>query len=452
MDELLDLTEKTPRAFETGPVGFVDAPLTIPIPKFELEPMLPLSAERAADGTRTRLAVPPPIPTKARRAPTMPPPIPAAALRKSAAIAAPIGDADVDVDLDDHTPLPAAVPARVDVELELAPAALPPLPAPSASWLSQTVPPPRPASAPRPITAVGIPLPRAITSAPIVDEPDNVSTAYFERPAPVTSAWTARHVAVIAVVVVAVVSVLYVAFREDSSKVATAAAAPQPAVAAVPPPREVAPAPVPVARETVPAPVEPVFASVPITSVPSGAIVTLVNDGNATVIGRTPVTASVDPKRTYDVVFAAHGHPTQIRHLGPGTHEIDVELAPVAPPPAPPVTAHVAAPATPHVATPAPRRAVQAAHVATAKPAAVAVTSSAGPIPNGILAVTTRPPCEIVVDGKPTHLVTPQRSLQLSSGRHVITLINAAQQIRKTVAIQIDVRRPTTVVQDFTKH
>ncbi|HEX7702691.1 MAG TPA: hypothetical protein VF403_18255, partial [Kofleriaceae bacterium] len=81
----VDLTDQIP--LETGP----KPPVTNPVPKLddidvEVGDLSPLAAERAADGTRSKLtAAPPPIPMRARRASTMPPPIPSRAARGSVA-------------------------------------------------------------------------------------------------------------------------------------------------------------------------------------------------------------------------------------------------------------------------------------------------------------------------------------------------------------------------------
>src|SRR5262245_58112293 len=117
MDEQLDLTEKMPRSYETGPFDLVDVPITIPVPKFGPVP----PPERVADGRR------------ARRATTMPPPIPAAALRKSAEVIAPVVEPSVLLE----PPSKADPEPSVEVDLSepsepiQAPSALPPLPSPS---------------------------------------------------------------------------------------------------------------------------------------------------------------------------------------------------------------------------------------------------------------------------------------------------------------------------------
>ena len=84
---------------------------------------------------------------------------------------------------------------------------------------------------------------------------------------------------------------------------------------------------------------------------------------------------------------------------------------------------------------------------AVAKEAPRAEAPKAGA--SGVLMVSSKPPCEIYVDGKATGLMTPQRSLSLSAGAHKITLINSAEKIKKTLTIQITADQPTKLIQDL---
>ena len=54
-----------------------------------------------------------------------------------------------------------------------------------------------------------------------------------------------------------------------------------------------------------------------IDSTPSGADVSLVDRGKTTFLGTTPINASVDPSRSYDVVFTYANKPTRVEHLDP---------------------------------------------------------------------------------------------------------------------------------------
>lgn len=65
------------------------------------------------------------------------------------------------------------------------------------------------------------------------------------------------------------------------------------------------------------APTSTTVVDVAVTSIPAGASVTLIDEGGATVIGKTPATASIDKARGYDLVFALRGHQTTVYHLAP---------------------------------------------------------------------------------------------------------------------------------------
>ena len=265
-------------------------------------------------------------------------------------------------------------------------------------------------------------------------------------------------------VVIGIVVGGYVAFSGEGGKpqhhdkaAAISAPAPAPAPATAPAP---APAPAaasaptavaavaPAAPDT--APSDPValpqkleLVDVRIDSHPSGATVMIVDRGKSTFLGTTPIAASLDAARAYDLAFSLDNKPPQIEHLDPRTqHHIDALLAPkhaAAPAPAP--VAHVearvehAAPAPAVVAPPAP---------AAPAPAAAPATG------NGTLMISSKPPCQIFVDGAPTGLTTPQRSIPLASGAHKITLVSAADAaVKKTVSIQITAGKPTKVIQDL---
>jgi hypothetical protein len=252
---------------------------------------------------------------------------------------------------------------------------------------------------------------------------------------------------------VAVIFIAYLALRGDGTTSTTAAATQAPALA--PPPAIVTP-PAPVAAPT-PAAVPvaaPELVHVPIVSRPAGATVTLLDNGNAQVIGRTPTEVAVDPARNYDVVVALAKHPTKIAHLDPSsTPQLTVDLNQAAPQPviaAKPQPVVAAKPQPVVAAKPlAPAQPVRPQHVTTAAPHPVA---AAAPVAGrGVLMISSKPPCEIVVDGKSTHLMTPQRSLPLAPGHHQVALLNPQQKIKRTLDVQIDANHPTKVIQDFTK-
>ncbi|MGE5183452.1 MAG: hypothetical protein ACM31C_15380 [Acidobacteriota bacterium] len=109
------------------------------------------------------------------------------------------------------------------------------------------------------------------------------------------------------------------------------AAAPAPAPAAAPA-AAAAPAPAPAAAaadtheiETTRGVVE--LVDVRLDSRPAGATVMLVDNGKTSFLGTTPVAASLDPSRSYDIVFTAANHPTQMVHVDPTkTHRVELVL------------------------------------------------------------------------------------------------------------------------------
>jgi len=227
----------------------------------------------------------------------------------------------------------------------------------------------------------------------------------------------------------------YVGFsghRAPAAQIAAAArpADPHPAAPAKPPivapvvaPVETAPRPAPVV-----APAPPALVDVRIDSTPSGATVTLVDRGRTQLVGETPVDAAVDPSREYDLVFTYAGGPPHVEHLDARkTRRIEVALDRHEP--------------APQRAEPAPQRAEPA-------PRASRPRSEPGV---GTLMISSKPPCEIVIDGRATGLTTPQRAISLSAGSHRITLRNGEKSIRKTLTVQIAANATEKVIEDLMK-
>jgi len=249
---------------------------------------------------------------------------------------------------------------------------------------------------------------------------------------------------------------------------APAVAPSAPAVAAP----AVAPAPQQVAAAVVPrneVAATPVLVDVRFDSEPDGATVMIVDRGSTTLLGTTPTLGSLDPSRSYDVVFTSAGHPTRVEHFDPkATHAVAISYTHAAP-------AHVAAIASAHpqevaapkeTAKPAPVKAAPVAapvkvaaapaakpveHKPAAKAVAVAEPPKASHGGGGVLMISTKPPCQIFIDGKPTGLVTPQRSISLPAGTHNITLVNAQSKVKKTVAVEITASKSTKLIQDLMK-
>jgi hypothetical protein len=65
--------------------------------------------------------------------------------------------------------------------------------------------------------------------------------------------------------------------------------------------------------------------------------------------------------------------------------------------------------------------------------------------------VSTKPPCEIVIDGRATGLTTPQKSITLTAGAHQLTLINRERGIQKTLGVQVEADEAQKVIDDFSE-
>ncbi len=302
-----------------------------------------------------------------------------------------------------------------------------------------------------------------------------VPTTYFERTE--TGARMLRPRYLVAAGAAAAAIALIVGLAMHSS------AEPSPIATKLPAADSVAQrAPVQVPAPT-PAVATPNLTSLPITSWPTGAVVTLVDNGAPSVLGPTPVNATLDPSHSYDVMLAVAGRPTTLRHIDLATmHELAVDLD--ADPSLDKLAAHTATPAA-HTATQAAPTTARAAPVVEARPPVAAVpalaehhhhhhsapvaaivtpsfdTPVAAPKPkpvaiapaagNGVLMISAKPPCEIIIDGKSTHLTTPQRSIAVAAGPHTVLLVNASIGIKKSIAVKVDPKKPTKLIQDFTK-
>jgi len=120
---------------------------------------------------------------------------------------------------------------------------------------------------------------------------------------------------------------------------------------------------------------------------------------------------------------------------------VAAEPVAVEPAPAPVAERAPARPARTRPAAPAPAR--QPARVAS-KPA---------PAPTGgaaLLMIGSKPPCDIVVDGKRTGLTTPQRALKLTPGPHKVTLVNKQYGISESFTVTAKAGAPVKVVKDLT--
>jgi hypothetical protein len=164
--------------------------------------------------------------------------------------------------------------------------------------------------------------------------------------------------------------------------------------------------------------IQPVLVDVRIDSQPSGGTATLIDGPNATQLGATPLAVSLDPKRSYDVMVSLAGHTPRVVHVTPVAGQ-DVVLAL--------------------------DETKQVTHATATHRQAPVVAAK------GMLRISSKPPCAITIDGRPSGKTTPQAALALSVGSHQVTLTNEEQGINLTTEVEINADKPTAVVQDFTK-
>ena len=199
------------------------------------------------------------------------------------------------------------------------------------------------------------------------------------------------------------------------------------------------------------------LADVRIDSKPPGATVTLVehtaSGDKRSFIGSTPIATSVDTSHQFEVELELAGHALQTTHLDPAkTTRVSFDFkraaktVAAAPVVVAPVVHH-------HVATAKPVHSAPTAALADpgfdSAPAETALAAPGGTRGMGTLMLSSKPPCDILVDGKATGLSTPQRAMELPAGAHKVTLVNEAAGINKTVMIQINAGQPTKLVKDL---
>ena len=94
---------------------------------------------------------------------------------------------------------------------------------------------------------------------------------------------------------------------------------------------------------------------------------------------------------------------------------------------------------------------VTVASPATLAPAAVqAAQSPPASLPaDGELAITSKPPCDLSIDGKPTGRHTPLAALPLAAGTHRVTLVNRAYGIDETVVVDVVPGKQARISKDY---
>jgi hypothetical protein len=85
----------------------------------------------------------------------------------------------------------------------------------------------------------------------------------------------------------------------------------------------------PIVEPAKPAPVVLPPTTLRVETVPAGATIAFVgSDGATTIVGTSPVDATIDPARTYDVLVTLADHVSRVEHVAPnGDHHLALALA-----------------------------------------------------------------------------------------------------------------------------
>ena len=209
-------------------------------------------------------------------------------------------------------------------------------------------------------------------------------------------------------------------------------------------------------------------------STPPGAQVSLIVDGKRTLLGASPASAPLDPRRQYQVLFELQGYVSINRPIvisGAMQEKVAVTLekaAPTAgtPTPAVPDTHAVTEPAhtvtepvhTVAAVTPPSNPVVHPQHshpsVTPTPPSGGTVTppdtgTSPAPAGFGTLLLGSKPPCTVTIDGKLQDAHTPHKFDHLSAGKHRITLDDATYNIHESFTVEIKADATTKEIKDY---
>jgi hypothetical protein len=190
--------------------------------------------------------------------------------------------------------------------------------------------------------------------------------------------------------------------------------------------------------------------TVRLESTPAGATVMLVDRGTTVFLGTTPIATALDPARTHELVFSLEGHRTQVMKLDPSAKtQLAIDLEPMV---AENESAAADAGARDREPADKPRKKRKKRRDSTDEASNASgddderATRKKG---KGVLMVSTKPPCEIFIDGEPTNLVTPQRAIPVRAGRREIKLVNAEHGISRRTTVTITADESTKLIRDF---
>jgi eukaryotic-like serine/threonine-protein kinase len=196
------------------------------------------------------------------------------------------------------------------------------------------------------------------------------------------------------------------------------------------------------------------------SSQPAGAKVTLLVDGEKTVIGATPVEFKLDPRRRYEAVFRKDGYLPVTRAIamtGGQAVPVDVALeksggrrvaaADEGAFTAPDMSLLTGAPKKPAAEpkkTEPKKTEPKKTEPKKTEPASEPEDTGAGDEVAagdgegyGMLGLGAKPPCRIFIDGRDTGQKTPQIGIKLKAGKHRVTLVNNEFGIKESFTVKI---------------
>lgn len=193
-------------------------------------------------------------------------------------------------------------------------------------------------------------------------------------------------------------------------------------------------------------------------STPSGARVILSAENERTDLGKSPATAKLDPRKRYEVTFKRDGFITATRpveFVGGSTLEMNVPLESTRLADRKPVSEKLTK------ATKAPKQTKLANPVKPHDDKPIISLLPKDPPgdpdqPNtkpavrfGFLALGSKPPCKIFIDGRDTGHRTPKKGIKLKAGKHRVTLINNEHRIKESFSVTIKAGEKARKIKDW---
>jgi len=184
----------------------------------------------------------------------------------------------------------------------------------------------------------------------------------------------------------------------------------------------------------------PAEVAVHVKSTPRAEVV-LIRDGKRETMGMAPVTLRLDPKLTYTVAVEKDGYKAWQRPVTFGGGDEPVNLHAVLER----EVAEVVRPTPPPRPRPRPRPEPRDTPRPRPRPKPTPPPPPR-PVGTGTLLINSNPWTRIFIDGRDTGLTTPQTSIPLPAGRHVITLRNPKFGVDVSFPVEIEANKRKKVI------